>query len=313
MDQSTQGNFQKIFMIVGFVVGVLGVFVFSVSTFNANKTDPNLSGVALVWGTLPAEQMNQILYEYSQSMKTFSVQYVEKDPSKIISNYVEEVALGRGPDLLLVPEDISTPLASQYLAYFGENLMPEKLFKEKYVRSTYKLYSPKGVYAFPVGIDPLIMYVNTDILTNAGFSKAPSSWSDVPLYVSRVLGFIKTDENTVQRALAMGTVNNIYNYRELLLTLLMQLKNNVIEYGVEPEVKKDPITGDEFTAYTDKYQSVFGLSNEEQRIKNDALAEQVFVFFTSFVNPAIKDAYTWSKKAPIDRDLFTSGNLGLSI
>lgn len=310
MNESTQGNFQKIFLIGGFVLGVLGIFVFSISQFGKSNVDPSLTGTMVVWGTLPAEKINRMLYEYSQDMKTYSVRYVEQPVDKIIPRYIEAIANDQGPDLLLVPENISVPLRD-YVAHFPEGYISEKVFKDKFVRSTYKLYQPSGVFAFPVAIDPLIMFVNTDILTNAGFSKPPNTWGDIPLYVSRVLGFTKADENNVQRAIAMGTLNNILNNREILLTLLMQLKNNVIDYNVETEIKHDQISGEDNVVYNEKFESVLGVSSEDLKLKNDVLAEQVFVFFTSFTNPNIKEAYTWSKRAPMDRDLFASGNLGL--
>lgn len=304
MNQSTQGNFQKIFMIGGFVLGVLGIFVFSISQFGKSTVDPNLTGNILVWGTLPAEQMSQILYEYSQNAKTYSVSYQEIPEDKFINRFIEASANDQGPDLMLLPENVMVPIKG-FMANFDQNLISEKTFKDRYVRSTYKYFAPTGVFAFPIGIDPLVMYVNTDILTNAGFTRPPSTWGDIPLYVSRVLGFTSSDENNVQRAIALGTMNNILHNREILLTLLMQLKNDVIVRSFGEKQEKDK------TVYEEKFESVFGLANEEEKIKNDALAEQVFVFFTSFVNPNIKEAYTWSKKVPMDRDLFASGNLGL--
>jgi ABC-type glycerol-3-phosphate transport system substrate-binding protein len=304
MNQSTQGNFQKIFMIGGFVLGVLGIFVFSISQFGKNSVDPNLTGNIDVWGTLPAEQMSQIFYEYSQNAKTYSVTYREVPEKTFINVYIEATANDKAPDVVLVPENISVPLRV-YAYNFNEDLISEKAFKDTYARSTYRLFAPSGVFAFPVAIDPLVMYVNTDILTNAGFSRPPSAWVDIPLYVSRVLGFTNADENNVQRAVALGVMDNVLHNREILLTLLMQLKNDVILRSF------DQNQGKEKTTYVEKYESVFGTNNQEQKLQNDLLAEQVFVFFTSFVNPNIKEAYTWSKRAPIDRDLFASGNLGL--
>lgn len=304
MNESSQGSFQKIFMIGGFILGVLGIFVFSISQFGNQNVDPNLTGNILVWGTLPAERMNEILYEYSQNAKTYSVSYQEIPEDKFINRFIEASANNQGPDLMLIPENIMVPLKG-FMANFDQNLISEKTYKDRYVRATHKYFAPTGVFAFPIAIDPLVMYVNTDILTNAGFTRPPSSWGDIPLYVSRVLGFTSTDNNNVQRAIALGSLNNILHNREILLTLLMQLKNNVIERSFSEKQEKDSIV------YEEKFESVFGLANEEMKIKNDALAEQVFVFFTSFVNPNIKEAYTWSKKAPMDRDLFASGNLGL--
>lgn len=304
MNQSTQGSFQKIFMIGGFVLGVLGIFVFSISQFGKSNVDPNLTGNIVVWGTLPAEKISQILYEYSQSAKTYSVSYKEVPEEKFINNFIEASANNQGPDLMLVPENVIVPIKG-FAANFDETLISEKTYKDLYARSTYKYFSPIGVFAFPIAIDPLVMYVNTDILTNAGFTKPPTTWGGVPLYVSRVLGFTTSDDNNVQRAIALGSLNNVLRNREILLTLLMQLKNDVIVRSFAEKQEKDK------TIYEEKYESVFGEANEEMKIKNDVLAEQVFVFFTSFVNPNIKEAYTWSKKAPMDRDLFASGNLGL--
>jgi hypothetical protein len=285
-------------------LGVLGIFVFSISQFGKSKVDPNLTGNLVVWGTLPNEKMNQIFYEYSQNAKTYSVQYVQVPEDKFINRFIEAGANDQAPDIILAPENIAVPLRGFNFTY-GPELVSETQYKKSYVRSTYKFLGPNGVFAFPVAIDPLVMYVNNDILTNAGFTRPPATWGDIPLYVSRVLGFTATEGNNVQRAVALGSLNNILHNREILLTLLMQLKNDVIERTFEEKVEK------KLTTYTEKYISVFGENNEELKVKNDVLAEQVFVFFTSFVNPNVKDVYTWSKKAPMDRDLFASGNLGL--
>ncbi len=304
MDNSTQGGFQKIVMIAGFVLGVLGIFVFSISQFGKSGVDPKLTGNIVVWGTLSSEKMNQIFYEYSQNAKTYSVSYQEVPEQSLINKFIESSANDMAPDILLVPENVIVPIKN-FNYSFSQDLISEKTFKAKYVRSTYKLFGETGVFAFPIAIDPLVMYVNTDILTNAGFTKAPLTWGEIPLFVSRVLGFTNTDNNNVQRAIALGSMNNVLHHREILLSLLLQLKNNVIERKFEAKESKGVIS------YSEKFESVFGTSNEELKLKNDLLAEQVFVFFTSFVNPNIKEVYTWSKRAPTDRDLFASGNLGL--
>jgi ABC-type glycerol-3-phosphate transport system substrate-binding protein len=305
MDQSTQGSFQKFFMIGGFVFGVLGIFVFSISQFGKNNVDPALTGTINVWGTLPGGAVNEMFYQYSQDAKTYNVVYTEQPESKIVDRYIEAVANGQGPDLMILPDNIAVPLRI-YANKFPDSVISETTFKNTYVRSTYNLFGPTGVFAFPIGIDPLVMYVNTDIMTNAAFQTAPKTWGDIPLFVSRVLGFTTTDNNDVQRAIALGSMNNILRNREILLTLLFQLKNDVIErFFTSNEDKDGNVT------YQEHFRSVFGINDEEHKIKNDLLAEQVFVFFTSFVDPNIKEAYTWSKKAPMDRDLFASGNLGI--
>ncbi len=304
MDQSLQGTFGKYFMIGGFVLAILGIFVFSISKFGNSGKDSNLTGVVKIWGTLPASQIDPVLTEYSQTSKTYSVQYTEISESKIADKFIEALATDAAPDLLFSSESVLVPL-KQFQYAFPEALMSEKSFKSLYPRSTYKLYGKTGVFAFPVAIDPLVMYVNLDILGNAGYSKPPGTWGEMPLYVSRVLGFVNQTTDSVQRAVALGSLNNILHGREILLTLLFQLKNDVIVRDFAEKTNK------EGTTYEESFTPVLGDANENLKVKNDTLAEQVFVFFTSFVNPNIKDAYTWSKKAPMDRDLFASGNLGL--
>ena len=125
MNESSQGNFQKIFMIGGFVLGVLGIFVFSISQFGSNNVDPELSGNILVWGTLPAEQMNQILYEYSQNAKTYSVSYMEVPEDKFIDRFFIANANDNGPDIVIAPENINVPLRSFFYQY-DEGIISEK-------------------------------------------------------------------------------------------------------------------------------------------------------------------------------------------
>lgn len=120
----------------------------------------------------------------------------------------------------------------EYLAKFPEGLITEKQFKEKYIRSTYKLYQPNGVFAFPVAIDPLVMFVNTDILTNAGFSKAPTTWLMYPFMCRVYLGLLKVMKIRCNVQWHLERLGNIMYNREILLTMLMQLRNDVITWSV---------------------------------------------------------------------------------
>jgi maltose-binding protein MalE len=114
---------------------------------------------------------------------------------------------------------------------------------------------------------------------------------------------VKNVENNNQRAIAMGSINNIKESRALLLSLLLQVRNDIVERNVE--------WNENDKRFIEKFVSVFASSRDDEPNQNSKVAEQVFVFFTSFINPNIPEVYSWSRKYPSDRDLFAAGNLGI--
>jgi ABC-type glycerol-3-phosphate transport system substrate-binding protein len=220
------------------------------------------------------------------------------------------VANGDAPDIILTGENLSIPLKS-FLYLFGPDIISEKNYKDIFARSTHTLYGADGTINYPVAIDPLVMYVNLDILANAGFQRPPSTWSDIPIYVGRVLDFVASGENVQQRAIALGTIGNVLHGKEILMTLMMQLQNTIIDRNFDIKTTVNQSTKKEESIAIEKYNSMLGFLDEDRAIKNDILAEQSFTFFTSFINPNLKNIYSWSRKYPQDRDLFASGNLGI--
>ena len=92
------------------MVSLLGIFVFSISTFGTAAVDPNLTGVIKIWGTLPANKISPILYDYSQNAKTYSVVYTEVSEDKIMPKFIQALATDEAPDLIFAPENILVPL-----------------------------------------------------------------------------------------------------------------------------------------------------------------------------------------------------------
>jgi ABC-type glycerol-3-phosphate transport system substrate-binding protein len=137
------------------------------------------------------------------------------------------------------------------------------------------------------------------MLVNAGFQRSPTTWSEIPIFAKKVLELNK-DGNLSQRGIALGSLNNITYGKEILNSLLLQVKNDVFQRKVTQT--------DE--GFSEDYFSVFGSNKEDEENQNGKVAEQVFVFFSSFVNPNL-DVYSWSKKYSNDRELFAAGNLGI--
>lgn len=86
--------------------------------------------------------MDPLLYDYSQNAKTYSVRYVEQPEDKLINRYIEAIANDQGSDLLLIPENLSVPLRD-YVARFPDGYISEKVYKDKFVRSTRQVICSK--------------------------------------------------------------------------------------------------------------------------------------------------------------------------
>ncbi len=304
MNQSQSPLFTKIVVGICFGLGIIGIAVFAASNFSSGGEDASLQGTVEIWGTLPESQMSKISYEYSQTAKKITIKYKQIENKNLPDKLIEAIARDAAPDMIIADENTLFPLRN-YFANFDSSQMSEVTYKNIFARSTYKMYGASGVFAFPIVIDPLVMYVNTDILLNAGFQKAPKTWSDIPIFVKEVVRLNKNNKNVEQRAIAMGTFSNVLYAKEILLSLLLQLNNQVIIRDFEPLDEKGKIV------YKEKYESVFGIKDIPKKLNNGSVSELTFNFFSSFINPNLEDVYTWSRRAPVDRDLFSAGNLGL--
>lgn len=301
MNQSSSGMFTKVFIIVCAVIGVLGIAVFAMSQFGT-QVDANLTGNLVVWGTLPEKDINQYFTDYSQTNKTFTVKYVEITENDFFNKFIKSLADDTAPDLILAPETVLVPLR-QFLLHYDSTLLSETTYKNAFIRATYKLFGADGVYIIPYAVDPMVMYVNDDILQNAAFQRPPTDWSQIPLFAKNVNDFSRNTETNNIRALAIGSIDNIKESRGLIISLLLQVKNDVLERLVTYN-ENDKV-------WVEKFNSVFSSNKEDEESVNGKSAEQVFSFITSFINPNIPDAYSWSRKYPTDIDLFAAGNLGI--
>jgi ABC-type glycerol-3-phosphate transport system substrate-binding protein len=178
MNQSSSGMFIKLFVVICGILGVLGIAVFAMSQFGS-KVDESLTGQIIVWGTLPAKDLDQYFTDYSQINKTFTVEYREIKEVDFIQRFIKSLADDTAPDLILASENVIIPLR-QFLQNYDNTQISEAVYKTTFVRASHKLFAENGVVAIPYAVDPLVMYVNTDIMQNANFQRPPTNWSDIP-------------------------------------------------------------------------------------------------------------------------------------
>jgi ABC-type glycerol-3-phosphate transport system substrate-binding protein len=141
----------------------------------------------------------------------------------------------------------------------------------------------------PLVVDPMVLYYNKDILTNARIIIDPKRnmlWDELFTLNPKLT---KRDNSGVisQSMIALGQYSNINNAKDILATLLMQNNNPIVERGGK--------------GYISTLSSNMGNLNVSP-------IEGVLKFFVEFSNPT-NIAYSWNRSLPNSLDMFTESKL----
>jgi ABC-type glycerol-3-phosphate transport system substrate-binding protein len=280
----------KIFQIV--LLGVFAVFILiGLLAFSGKLPLPTSAGdvnygSVTLWGTLPASVVSPVLAEKLQSEKGISIKYVEKSKETFNRDFVEALASGTGPDLFLLGQDEILHTLNK-LALISYDTVSERTFKDTFVEEGEMFLRPDGIIALPFTIDPLVMYWNRDIFTNAGIIAPPSKWGEFYTLAPRVV--VKSGDGTISQSLvALGEYVNVTHAKEVLSTLIMQAGNPIVVNQ-----------GGLLTTTLTTSNVITGQNPGTQAIN----------FFTQF-SKADKDSYSWNRSLPSSRTMFESGSLG---
>ena len=125
---------------------------------------------------------------------------------------------------------ISDDLAFKYnnkiytIPYQG---FPVNTFKNTFVGAGEVFLTSKGVLAFPLAVDSLMMYYNRSILDANGIIYPPVYWDEFANLVSLLT---KKDNRgiIIKSTVALGQFSNVLHAKEILSTLFMQAGNLII-------------------------------------------------------------------------------------
>ncbi|MES3031351.1 MAG: extracellular solute-binding protein [Patescibacteria group bacterium] len=275
-------KFQVILISIFVIFIAIGVTMFA--TYKNNDAETALPSIE-IWGTFPSSLFAQYLQAINITRSTqLSINYVEISKANFQKQFIDTLARGGGPDAILLSQEEITLFGDKVVA-IPRAILNERDFKNTYVPQAELYWTSEGSFALPFVIDPLVMYWNRDMFTNAGIATYPRYWDEFAGIIDRIT--IKDTNSNIRRsALAMGEFKNVSHARELLSTLLMQAGN--------------PITA--FTA--DGLQSTLG----DGVIAGSQITAPALSFYTQFSNPRAKE-YTWNRSLPASKSSFLSGNL----
>jgi multiple sugar transport system substrate-binding protein len=276
-------KFQTILIGVFIAFMLIGVIVFSFSKGSSKVAVP-----IVVWGTVPNDVFSAAFNRSAFSKdKTVSISYVQKDPTTFDNDFLNALAIGKGPDVVLLPQEEifknqSKLFTIPYTAY------SQRDYLNTYIQEGSLFLGANGTLALPILVDPLVMYWNRDIFNSAAIPTPPSYW-DQFYSLANSLTVKDGAFNITQSAVALGGYSNVTNAKDIISALLLQAGTPIVALQSNG-------------ALTSVLTQDFGLPVSP--------AVSVTTFYTEFSNPAKTD-YSWNRSLPNSQDMFTAGNLAI--
>ncbi len=280
-----KGNFQIIILIVFVALAIFGVLVFSGAIPIGKSDTPGAAGTVVLWGTEDSRVMSPLIEDFNNNNQTVVVKYVEKSDSTFDQDLLEALADGAGPDMVLLPDDLAFHYANK-IATIPYTSYPLASFQSNFASASEVFLNSNGVMAFPLSIDPLVMYYNRSILDAAGVVYPPTTWDGLSALIPTLTQ--KDDSNKILKsAVALGQFSNVTNAKDILVAMFMQAGNKIV------------------TQQSGTYTSTLNAISTSNR----PLAP-ILKFYTDFADPN-NPTYSWNKSFPNSDDAFSSENVAL--
>lgn len=274
----------KIVLLTVFGFGALiGVIVFA--TYRGDSSQA--TGPVVMWGFISKESMELYGKEMGfDKSKSFSLIYEQKNPETIESEFVQALADGNSPDIVMFREDMVAAQKNR-LIIIPFTSYKERDFKNNFIESTEFLIGANGFYGLPLFADPVVMYWNRTLFSNASLALPPTYWDEFLTLPSKLTKKDSTGTVTTS-AVAFGEWRNVTQAKEILSNLLLQGGTSIVT---------TPRTSAPYsTLITD--------------IDGAASAYNVINFYTQFANP-VTAQYSWNRSLPQSQNYFLMGNLAV--
>lgn len=271
------------------------VFIFLASIgflafYHPEDNGPKITRDMKIWGTFDAPKVRGYLSDIQDNNLSFSrVSYKQFDEDEFVSEFVNAVAEGRGPDLLLISNELLVELRPKLYALSYE-FYPQRTFQDIYTEGAQIFGLEDGIYALPFAVDPLVMYWNRDIFSSNQIALPPKTWEEVRNSTVPALTRTGGVYDVMQSAIAFGEYANVRQAKAILSLLLIQSGSSIVVENND-RYSMDLSGGDGATAGYSPYTAAL-------------------TFYTEFANPA-SSLYSWNRSLPEDRSRFLSGDLAL--
>lgn len=237
----------------------------------------------IMWGTIPHEQIREPIESINAANgKIFNINYIEKNPGNYQSELIDALASGKGPDIWIISQDLILKNKDKIFLIPFESFS-ERAFKDTFIEAGELYLSKNGIVALPFVIDPLVLYWNRDLASNAGISLPPKTWDEFVNF-SRQLTIKDAAGNIIQSGAAFGEFQNVDHAKEIISLLLLQTGNPIVDAAT---LRSTLSEGKDSVALS---------------------PENAVRFFTEFSDPA-KTTYSWNRSFSSSKNAFIAGTL----
>lgn len=253
-----------------------------------DETTATLGSSVVIWGTVPAVAFQAALGPLKEQNKAYSVvSYEEKDERNFDSDLLNALAEGRGPDIIFLAHEKLVQLRTKIKPVSYESF-PLRDFQNMYIDGAEIFAINDGVYAYPVAIDPLVMYYNRDLFGTKNIINPPTTWEAVVNDIIPTMVERDYNRNIIRSPIAFGEYRNINNGFAILSMLLLQGGSAMV------------------SERSGRYQMLLNTTNSG----NGKPLENALTFYTNFASPS-NPLYSWNRALGLDRNEFLGEKLVL--
>ncbi|MEN9881449.1 MAG: hypothetical protein RLZZ308_632 [Candidatus Parcubacteria bacterium] len=276
----------------GVLATLLSVLIFS-GRLPIGNTATKPKGDVVMWGTLPDSQVNAVIQPFNAKAETYAVRYTYVPEERFEQKLLEALASGTGPDMIFTPYQIILSQSARIYPFPVSNLS-EKAYKDTFVDGASVLFTPYGALAFPISVEPLVLFYNRAMLSKHGIPNPPQYWNDIAA-MTPVLT-VRDKGQFLESAVALGSPT-VPHTKDIIMAIVAQL-------GQTPVV----------SYYTESGTQQFSIQINEPAVKDSAIypLSTVSRYVTQFADPA-QATFTWNDSLGSADDRFVAEKLAMYI
>lgn len=255
------------------------------------RSGSTVGGVLLVWGFESEDALQSIAKGFAEEAGAddFQIKYQKQSPATWESEFLNAVARGESPDIIIMPSDYFEKHKDK-LSAAPPILITEREIRQQYIDAAEAFLSQREeVLGMPLYADPLMLYWNKDLFSQNLLTVPPKTWDEF-LEISQKITRKNSAGNVEIAGAALGRAANINHAPAILEALFLQS-------GEKIKTKEGPVTLGQ------------PIKSGEVSLKP---AESALRFISDFSNPR-KATMSWSRALPEAKDMFLSGKLAMYI
>lgn len=279
-------NLLNILLIVIILAGIIfSGFVFFRSSFFTSFFKEKERTVTLeYWGLWEDESVvKSVISDFEKENPNIKIVYEKQDIKGYRERVQTQIVNGAGPDIFRL-HNTWLPMFSSYLSPLPSSVIENKDFQKWYYPAAQKDLTRNGaIYAIPLEIDTLALFVNTEMFQAAG-EEAPKDWDEF-IRVARKLTVRDVEGRIKTAGAALGTYGNVTHAPDIISLLFVQNGANLkdLSRDLSKPITEDPVT-DTFIFYS-------AFAQGDEKTWDDTLDPSMLAFSKGML--AMYFGYSW--------------------